>query len=395
MKRIAVAGNMPFLPEEIIRYILMRLPVKTLIRSRFVCKHWENLIRTPSFISEHLHHYRTHQSPSLLLQRRYNLRLLDCKMKIHKVHIAPVIGSANTFQIVGSSNGLLCVNVYRYPVYCPCPSLLLWNPATREVRQLPPITPNTKGADLPFQLPPDRRGVYLPFRIGFGFSPVINDYKVVITYHDATVITNDYDFPFEVLLVVVYSLSSGSWKKVEFGIKNVGLDEQSVTVNGIMFWPGFGRNPDTHTYYFATVSFDIANEVFTLTPTPTPDWSTSTSRLTMYEKKLALLSFFATQDSEYLIELWVMEDGSGASWAKKYSSCLIPRVVRPEMTIWMNQIVCDPGEKEHYKEQKIILLNISTNELKAFNISKYGRGNGSGSIYYHAESLVPIGGKKL
>ena len=103
-----------------------------------------------------------------------------------------------------------------------------------------------------------------------------------------------------------------------------------------MFWPAFGRIPDTDTFYFAAVSFDIANEVFTLIPTPTSDWSTSTSRLTMYENKLAVLSCFATQDSESLIELWVMEDGLGASWAKIYSSCLIPRVVRPVMTIWMN-----------------------------------------------------------
>ncbi|KAI9112231.1 hypothetical protein K1719_016754 [Acacia pycnantha] len=340
MKQIEVAGDMLFLPEGIIREILMRLP-----------------------------------------------------MKPQKVNITPVIGSANTFRIVGSSNGLLCVSVYRYSEFYPF--LLLWNPSTREVRQLPPNTPNTKGADLPFQFPPYKRGVNLPFSIGFGFSPVVNDYKVVITYYDMDVINFDSAFPFAVLHVVVYSLSSGSWKKVEFGMKTVLLGEESVTVNGIMFWSGFGRNPDTHTFYSATVSFDIANEVFTLIPTPTPDRSTSTSRLTMYENKLAVLSFFTTQDSESLIELWVMEDGSGASWAKKYSSCLIPGVVRPVMTIWKNQIVCDGGEKEHYKERKITLLNISTNELKAFNISKYGRGKGSGYIYYHAESLVPIGGKKL
>ncbi|KAK4270216.1 hypothetical protein QN277_023278 [Acacia crassicarpa] len=388
MKRIVVAGGMPFLPEEIIRDILIRLPVKTLIRSRCVCKHWENLIRTPSFISEHLHHCRTHQNPSLLLQQRYNLWLFDCKMKPQKFNIAPVIGSSNPFRIVGSCNGLLCVSVYRYPELYPF--LLLWNPATREVRQLPPNTPNTKGADLPFQFPPYTIRAVLPFNVGFGFSPVVNDYKVVITYHDY-----DYASAFEVVLVVVYSLSSGSWTKVEFGIKNVGLNEESVTVNGIMFWFGCGRNPDTHTYYFAIVSFDIANEVFTLIPTPTPDWSASTSRLTMHEDKLAVLSCFATQDSESFIELWMMEDGSGASWAKKYSSCPIPRVVRPVMTTWMNQIVCDGGEKEHYNQQKITLLNISTNELKAFNINRCGRGNGSGSIYYHAESLVPIGGKKL
>ncbi|KAI9112246.1 hypothetical protein K1719_016769 [Acacia pycnantha] len=147
-------------------------------------------------------------------------------MKPQKVNIAPVIGSPNTFQIVGSSNGVLCVSVYRYPEF------------------------------------------FLSFYCGIQLLERIQ---------------YDYAFPFEVRFVVVYSLSSGSWKKVEFGIKNVGLDEESVTVNGIMFWSGFEKNPDTDTCYFAIVSFDIANEVFTLIPAPTPDWSTSTtSRLTMY-----------------------------------------------------------------------------------------------------------------
>ncbi|KAK4259402.1 hypothetical protein QN277_005740 [Acacia crassicarpa] len=365
---------MPFLPEEIIRNILIQLPVKTLIRSRCVCKHWKNLIRCPSFISDHLHHSTTHQNPSLILQRRYesyDLWLLDCKMQLHEVNIAPLLDSPNPFQIVGSSNGLLCVKVSRYFEFYP--SLLLWNPATREVRQLTPNTPNTKG-------------VHLPLSIGFGFSPVINDYKVVITYH---YFNFDPVYPLYSLLVVVvvYSLSSGSWKKVEFGVKDIVLGYESVTVNGIMFWSGRRRNPDTN--YYAIVSFDIANEVFTLVPTP--DRSTSTSRLTMYENKLAVLSCFATQDSESLIELWVMEDGSGASWAKIYSSSLIPSVLRPMMTVWMNQIVCVGGENEGYQEPKINLLNISTNELKTFDISKCGRGTGCGFILHHTESLVPIG----
>ncbi|KAK4259401.1 hypothetical protein QN277_005739 [Acacia crassicarpa] len=366
---------MPFLPEEIIRNILTKLPVKTLIRSRCVCKHWKNLIRSPSFISDHLHHSSTHQNPSLLLERDYDLWLLDCKMQLHEVRIAPLLDSPSTFHIVGSSNGLLCVRVGRDCEFYPY--ILLWNPATREVRQLPPNTPNTKG-------------VHLPLSIGFGFSPVINDYKVVITYHNMKGINFDPVSPYS-LLVVVYSLSSGSWKKVEFGVKNFVLVYESVTMNGIMFLSGRVRNPDTNTYYNAIVSFDLASELFTLIPTP--DWCTSTYTLTMYENKLAVLSFFATQDSESLIELSVMEDGSGASWAKKYSSsCLIPSVVRPMMmTVWMNQIVCDGSERECYQEPRITLLNISTNELKTFNISQCGRGTGCRFILHHTESLVPIG----
>ncbi|XP_054776358.1 putative F-box protein At5g62660 isoform X2 [Prosopis cineraria] len=355
-QHMVMAGDGPFLPEEIIRNILKRLPAKSLIRFRRVCKQWRNLFKTPSFIEEHLNH-TSHQNPSLLLQRN-DLWLLNRDMQLDKVDNATLIDSSNTFRVVGSSNGLLCVWVDHYII---SPSLLLWNPATREVRQVPP---SITGADSPFS-------------IGFGFSPIVNDYKIVVTYDSVC--------PYEVLLVVVYSLSSGSWKEVEYGIEGVGLCSESITVNGAMFWFGFGRKQDTDTYYEVIVSFDIANEVFALISIPA--WSTSISRsgFTVYENKLAVLSFPAIQDSESWIELWVMEDVTGASWSKKYSSCLFPCLARP-VTIWRNQIVCDgivvcENERQEWNhEQKISLINITTNELRTFDISKCGDVNGGKKI---------------
>ncbi|XP_054776359.1 putative F-box protein At2g16220 isoform X3 [Prosopis cineraria] len=319
-QHMVMAGDGPFLPEEIIRNILKRLPAKSLIRFRRVCKQWRNLFKTPSFIEEHLNH-TSHQNPSLLLQRN-DLWLLNRDMQLDKVDNATLIDSSNTFRVVGSSNGLLCVWVDHYII---SPSLLLWNPATREVRQVPPS-------------------------------------------------------------ITVYSLSSGSWKEVEYGIEGVGLCSESITVNGAMFWFGFGRKQDTDTYYEVIVSFDIANEVFALISIPA--WSTSISRsgFTVYENKLAVLSFPAIQDSESWIELWVMEDVTGASWSKKYSSCLFPCLARP-VTIWRNQIVCDgivvcENERQEWNhEQKISLINITTNELRTFDISKCGDVNGGAAIF--------------
>ncbi|KAI9127046.1 hypothetical protein K1719_001605 [Acacia pycnantha] len=104
--------------------------------------------------------------------------------------------------------------------------------------------------------------------------------------------------PLIVAYVEVYSLRSGSWKEVEFGIENVGLFSHQTTVNGAIFWFGFGREPDTSTYY-VIVSFDIANEVFSLIPTPDRFDPRSRSSFAVHENKLALLSFSPTQQDRF------------------------------------------------------------------------------------------------
>ncbi|KAK4487388.1 hypothetical protein RD792_005988 [Penstemon davidsonii] len=44
------------LPEDLIIEILLRLPVKSLLRFRTVCKQWHVIIKSSSFIRRHAHH---------------------------------------------------------------------------------------------------------------------------------------------------------------------------------------------------------------------------------------------------------------------------------------------------------------------------------------------------
>ncbi|XP_028754747.1 uncharacterized protein LOC114715273 [Neltuma alba] len=94
-------------------------------------------------------------------------------------------------KISGSSNGFLCVEIDKYAM-SPS-SLLLCNPATREVRNVP----RSRTMD-------GFKGIC---SLGFGFSPVIKEYKIVRTYAA--------QFNTEVNRVEVYSLSTGSWKEIE------------------------------------------------------------------------------------------------------------------------------------------------------------------------------------
>ncbi|XP_054789767.1 putative F-box protein At3g16820 [Prosopis cineraria] len=298
MKKKGVDGDAPSLPEDIIRNILKRLPVKSLMRFQCVCKHWRNLFKSPSFIVDHLHH-STLQNPYLLSQLHgwdapSNLYLLDSDMQVRE-----------------------------------------------------------------FQDPP------------------LLDY-----------------------------VKRGTWKDVKVTLDgSVRLSSQGVTVNGVMFWfvsnlVGLDTYDDDEK---RIASFDLATEVLTVIPVPE---QRSTSWLTVYEEKLAMVSHSVIGNREHcVIDLWVMEEGIGASgerwsWTKKYTSSPYPRLLYP-VIIWRNEIVCkvsrprgnteDGVEVVENDEPTTVLFNLTTKKCKVFAISKFD--------YHHlvidyAESLVPVGGMK-
>ncbi|KAI9127051.1 hypothetical protein K1719_001610 [Acacia pycnantha] len=370
MQQKVVDDETPFFPEEIIRNILKRLPVKSLIRFQCVCKPWKNLIKTSSFIADHLHH-STHQNPLLLFQQNerhpLNLRLLGCEMQVREVQNLPLFDSSSSARIIGSCNGLLCVVINDlgrgiYPA-----SILLWNPAIREFRQVPRI----------------RTIDYFEWECvgGFGFSPHINDYKIVRTYAE---------FGDVISSVEVYSLSTGSWKEIELGnLENVNLYHQTVSADGAIFWNGIKRGVEGGTKDDTNliVSFDIAMEVFTLIQMPN-----SFSELSVYDDQLAVLSHTGTGDSTNhlysFIDLWVLEDSIGASmerrsWTKKCTCTPCPCTLDLGV-IWRNEIACVANDEP---EVGLYLFNIITNESKTVAIP----GGGHGRVFNYVESLVTIG----
>ncbi|KAI9100215.1 hypothetical protein K1719_024433 [Acacia pycnantha] len=283
-------SDMSFLPDDIMVNILKSLPVKSLIRSQCVCKHWKNLIKKSSFIAEHLHH-SSHQSPSLLLRwpsftsSDYRWGLLDCDMQELIVQGSSLIDSLSRLRLCGSSNGFLCLKS-----------------ETRE----------TNSNCLHFGV--NRRSVFR---------------------------------------VKVFLFRTRLWKEVEFGnLKGLFVVDDPVSVNGHVFWLVF--KPCVDDRNCRVVSFDIANKVFSLIPMPAEDDSVEMQSqvLTVHENNLAMLWVkFATEDI-YCIKLWVMDEGSRTfgerwSWTNTYYSghcyTLCP------LTIWGNEIICEP---EFYDESE-------------------------------------------
>ncbi|KAI9127136.1 hypothetical protein K1719_001695 [Acacia pycnantha] len=231
--------DFPILPPELIRNILKRIPVKSLMRFQCVCRGWRILFKSQSFIADHLDH-SNHQNPCLLIKDWFmdndlsNMYWLDSEMQVWKFQNQPLLSYLKQGRMLGSSNGLLCVEINKHdasPHF-----LLVWNPAIREVRLVPETNIRKEGC---YNL------------IEFGFSPSINDYKIVIGY-----------FPFDhtdVSTVKVYSLSSGSWKEKKIRLNDTGgLTSPGVTVNGVVVCWGYKVREDG--FENVIVSFDLAVE---------------------------------------------------------------------------------------------------------------------------------------
>lgn len=147
----------PPLPEELLIEILTRLPTKSLLRFKSVCKTWCTLIRKPDFIDLHYHHHRkVSRNDSILVvrsiptvdpqQQECNkyvnseivLSLLSSKTPTTTTTTALVrfppdlFGPGSTFdgdvQLFGPCNGVVCLTNTN-DVLC--------NPATREFKAIP------------------------------------------------------------------------------------------------------------------------------------------------------------------------------------------------------------------------------------------------------------------
>ncbi|KAK4259341.1 hypothetical protein QN277_005683 [Acacia crassicarpa] len=378
---MASESDKSFLPFEIIINILQRLPIKSIVRFQCVCKDWKNLFTIPSFIAEQILH-SARDNPFLLIHeydykyRRSSLRLLNQKMETAEVLSTHSIDSfRRSWRINGSCNGLLCVELDteqgRFPI-----SHLLWNPVMNEVREVPQTLNDFRNFS----------------SVGFGYSSVVNDFKIVRLYHPELLKKKEDQLLHSIRLnrAQMFSLSTGSWKELEFGALNARFSDDAVSANGNIFWFGWDLYP-------MIVCFHIATEVFTFTMIPTLQSGVDVAehricpfRLDVHGNKLALCDGFHSinrNSRTYSIYMWVVEEedsesGNSLICTEKYKIGPLATVLKP-LCIWRNQIVCIfiKGEVEGKGKDKgdlkdfLYLFNLTTKEWMKFHdfSAAYGR----------------------
>ncbi|XP_057432662.1 F-box/kelch-repeat protein At3g06240-like [Lotus japonicus] len=254
------------LPEELVVMILVRLPVKSVVRFRCISKGYNALTRGASFVTEHLSHSiaKAKSKSNFLVFHQINKFFISQVSEDEQssqptlVDLKPpfiYLENENNIIVHAHSNGIIYLELMGVPRN-PNPKIL-WNPATREVKFLP--------------LPPPTKHVhcnYFHMAHGFGVDPRTNDYKVVNIVVGAEFLLKED----ERLSGQVYNLRSDSWKVVNVSVlaRYIAKSMFNSYLNGAYHWLAESGEVEF------VLCFDMSDDVF---------WKMNLPQVTPEEKK--------------------------------------------------------------------------------------------------------------
>jgi len=198
------------IPDEVLLLeILVRLPVKSLVRLKSVYKAWCATIASAHFIGLHLELARATSSSSMIIvPRKYQPE--PTKLASRFVHIysfQPATQSKVAKLVLKNKPLPNGISVFSIPLHCDglvlIPSvtghIFVCNPATKEFVELPPGT----------------RNVSLNQRVAFGFDPSSGTYKVarhfLRSYSEGQIYT-EYDVGHDEVLTLGDGRERLEWK---------------------------------------------------------------------------------------------------------------------------------------------------------------------------------------
>ncbi|KAL3642401.1 hypothetical protein CASFOL_013256 [Castilleja foliolosa] len=236
------------LPEELMLCILTRLPVKTIIRFKSVCKPWFHLFSTPEFKKLHQTQFSSDPKNQSFIVHTFDRQYNEPKNQFSIFNIEsgqkrPTIldhpfAQKIELYTVGCCNGLVCIRRGH--------EIVLWNPAMKLSKTIP-----LKDC-APFKMA----------SLGFGYDATGDDFKVVM------ILTNIDGDPIDITSAEIYSVNLGSWISIDTGIQFSWCPEKNnLIVNGNMYWDNVLVDGD-----MVLVCFDVLELVFKFVPVSTTYW---------------------------------------------------------------------------------------------------------------------------
>ncbi|KAL9690495.1 hypothetical protein QQ045_010895 [Rhodiola kirilowii] len=336
------ADSVPELCADLIQEILLKLPIKRLIRFKLVSKTWQNIITSHYFTSKHYNYSLGQSSGSnnysdfFILQNPDSLissisvrrDLLECIIHHGNIRLPylerkreePPTHEFSISMMFSAGLGLYCVFDSRSQ------RAALWNPATSEIKVLPslPLYDIEDHIDAGF--------VYI-----FGHAEI----KDGILSYKLGLLTAMYD---TIKKLAYYSLdlydsNSNSWKVLTWGRHNTTIryphnwEDYGVNLNGVFHH----RSTDSKRLPYI-MTFDYNSEVFSRLEVPddlhqiTGQYFWNRSHLTLYDDKFLCLVICRKKEfldpildaligSGVSFDVWVMREyGIKESWSREYTT---------------------------------------------------------------------------
>ncbi|XP_023926063.1 F-box/kelch-repeat protein At3g23880-like [Quercus suber] len=361
------------LPLEIVLNILTRLPAKSVIRFRCVCKPWNSSITSSYFISTHLNNFAhahdidndNDNGDGYIIHMPWDANSSNrvvCTValdrtfdRISEIEV-PFNFPFGSIKIVGSCNGLLCLagGIGGFPTTDKV--IYLWNPSIRKFKRLP----DSCLGKLDF------------VKFGFAYHSENNDYKVlrILSYPMVRPPIPD--------KIEVYTLSSDSWRRVGMSLRASVMVRDYCSrlpfplVSGALHWISLVVEGEEERKSEVIMSFDVNSEKFRMLRMP--DGSMLIVRfqigLVSFKGKLAFLTFGKSEPhGGYYYSIWVMREyGMLESWNKIFVVPFQRLAVCIAFTMHGSLLIhCLDLPNQ---EQKFVLVDAETLHEKDFDIQQ-------------------------
>jgi F-box interacting protein len=339
--------ELPELPEAMVLEILIRLPVKSLLRFKTASKPWRAMISDPSFIRRQLQHSASKwkQNPSLLItphavgNERRGVGAewpMNFSTQIRMYQWQPDSVSTARYMLDKDFNGEF--NAVSQFIHCDGLVLLptdrkvyVFNPATRDTLALP----DGDG----YEIEPD----ICTLPAGLGLAPVTLRYKVVRAFYRS----NNYSRRDFRMGMQVYTIgdAAAAWRDTPTDppypvVERPWAGPQSV--NGKMFWI-INLKKIKPLRPRCLLSFNIEDETFGTTrlPSSLDPALEFVFRLGVMHGELCLTAPSSAKPGPQPQIVWALvhEDGMNSRWEQRYSIGMSQdgrplALLAPDMLLW-------------------------------------------------------------
>ncbi|XP_021742269.1 F-box/kelch-repeat protein At3g23880-like [Chenopodium quinoa] len=363
-ERMKALITLTILDDLIFVQILPRLPVKSLIRFKSVCKNWYYLISTPKFAKSHLD--LSFSAPQFLIidgmpgfeLNFYSLSYDESNNLKELVHLDAHVRHRmpHLVFVVGCCNGLVCL-------YCQsgCGFFFsLWNPATHQYHNILSPIDGFMGKG------------------GFGYVSAIDDYMIVAVIPTSAILSKN-------IRLWVFSLKAGAWKYSVLSCDNgcepfefIKMDR--VLINDTLYWTvGKWGNAG------CTKSIICCNFVDEqITEIPLPGSGDLVIMSSVINGCLALYRYKIGQPRE----VWILKQKSDGNSLEKLFSVPCSSVLYP---LWMNFSPSGKCLVKHARQLK--LVDPAVEDIEPFHGIDFDES--VFAVHQHVESLISPFGTSL